>query len=101
MKVPMSINKNFRTRPQPLLPQDNRHPWGLVSVLVAEEEHLEGFGGCPVIFQKRTQSAGPASNRDNTSCPFCPMSRGSSKKERGLEIRRVTLSSIRKKMVPH
>lgn len=104
IKVLKPINKNFRTPPQPLLPQDNLHPGDQqqrvsLRVLVAEQEYVEGFGGCPVIFQMYNQLV-PTPNRDSTSCPFHPTCRGASNKERGLEIRRATPSSIRKKRLP-
>lgn len=60
---------------------------------------MEGFGGCPVIFQMYSQLV-PAPNQDSTSFPFHPMCRGASNKERGLEIRWAAPSSIRKKRLP-
>lgn len=95
IKVPRFINRNFRTWPQPFLPQDNLHSWGLAarwpSGLEDQRVAPGGLGDCPgetLVFLMQTQRQ--LVRAFMSWCPLTPhatISRGSSKKEGRSEMR--------------
>lgn len=78
IKVLRFINKNFRTQPQPPLPQGNLHPWGLAASgepqgpggRVGAPGELWSLAGGILVFQRQTQAAGPSTRLRQHLRPF-------------------------------